>query len=155
MQLRSIFSSAIFSVGFSVGFSAAALADTTDQKWQTRVVVEKQGDHCVDDPSCFNRYHPAIQPVARAKPGDHIIMHSRDALDSDLTLDSVAEDVLAVDLTLVHPMTGPIHIEGAERGDGHAVPSWTCPRNAGSAGAARGCRGRSGTGRTAGPCFHG
>jgi formamidase len=100
---------------------SAALADTTDQTWQTRVVIGKEGAHCVDDPSCFNRYHPAIPPVARANPGDHIIFHTRDALDSDLTLDSVAADVLAVDLNLVHPMTGPVHIEGAERGDVLAI----------------------------------
>lgn len=99
----------------------AALADTTDQTWKTKVVVEKQGDHCADDPNCFNRYHPAIPTVARAKPGDHIVIHSRDALDSDLTLDSVPDDVLAIDLNLVHPMTGPVYIEGAERGDVLAV----------------------------------
>ena len=98
-----------------------ALADTSDQKWQNRVEVGKQGAHCVDDPNCFNRYHPAIPAVARANPGDYIVIHSRDALDSDLTLDSIAEDVLAIDLNLVHPMTGPVHIEGAERGDVLAV----------------------------------
>ncbi|MFY0691009.1 MAG: acetamidase/formamidase family protein [Paracoccaceae bacterium] len=105
----------------SLVIATAGHADTTDQKWKTKVVVEKQGDHCVDDPNCFNRYHPAIAPVARANPGDHIIIHSRDALDSDLALDSVADDVLAVDLNLVHPMTGPVYIEGAERGDVLAV----------------------------------
>ena len=107
--------------GIVLMLAGAASADTTDQKWQNRVGVEKQGDHCVDDPNCFNRYHPAIEPVARANPGDYIVIHSRDALDSDLTLDSVADDVLAVDLNLVHPMTGPVHIEGAERGDVLAV----------------------------------
>lgn len=101
--------------------TGAAFADTTTQSWQNRVVVQKQGEHCVDDPNCFNRYHPAIPPVARANPGDFIVFHSRDALDSDLTLDSVAADVLAVDLNLVHPMTGPVHIEGAERGDVLAI----------------------------------
>ena len=101
--------------------AAPALADTTDQKWMNKVVVGKQGDHCADDPNCFNRYHPAIPPVARAAPGDIIVLHSRDALDSDLTLDSVAADVTAVDLNLVHPMTGPVHIEGAKRGDVLAV----------------------------------
>ncbi len=105
----------------AAGSLAPALADTTDQTWTTQVVVEKAGDHCADDPNCFNRYHPAIPPVARANPGDHIVIHSRDALDSDLTLDSVADDVLAVDLNLVHPMTGPVYIEGAERGDVLAV----------------------------------
>ena len=103
------------------GFAGTAAADTTDVTWQTKVVLEKQGEHCVDDPNCFNRYHPAIPPAARAKPGDMIVLHTRDALDSDLNLDSVADDLAAVDLNLVHPMTGPVHIEGAERGDVIAV----------------------------------
>jgi formamidase len=98
-----------------------ALADTSDQRWQSTVVAAKSGAHCKDDPRCFNRYHPAIKPVMRAKPGDYIVFETRDALDSDLRLDSTADDVTAVDLNLVHPMTGPVHIEGAERGDVLAV----------------------------------
>jgi formamidase len=107
--------------GLAALMASTAFADTTDVTWKTVVTVDKQGEHCADDPNCFNRYHPAIPPVARANPGDFIVLHSRDALDSDLTLDSVADDVLAVDLNLVHPMTGPVHIEGAERGDVLAV----------------------------------
>ena len=99
----------------------AAFADTTMVKWQNKVVVAKQGAHCVDDPNCFNRYHPAIPPAARAKPGDMIVFQTRDALDSDLTLDSNADDLAAIDLNLVHPMTGPVFIEGAERGDVLAI----------------------------------
>ena len=113
--------SLLLAAGFAVSIFSVANADTTDQKWKTKVLVAKQGDHCADDPNCFNRYHPAIPTVARANPGDQIIIHSRDALDSDLTLDSVANDVLAIDLNLVHPMTGPVYIEGAERGDVLAV----------------------------------
>ena len=100
---------------------ATAFADTTDVTWRDTVTVEKEGEHCVDDPNCFNRYHPAIPTVATAKPGDEIVFHTRDALDTDLTLDSNADDLAAVDLNLVHPMTGPVSIEGAERGDVLAV----------------------------------
>ena len=103
------------------GFAGAAQADTSDVTWQNRVMVEKSGTHCADDPHCFNRYHPAIPPVARAKPGDHIVFETRDALDSDLTVDSTADDVTALDLNLVHPLTGPVFIEGAEQGDVLAV----------------------------------
>ena len=99
----------------------AALADTTDVKWQNKVVIEKQGAHCVNDPNCFNRYHPAIPPVSSAKAGDMIIFHTRDALDTDLNLGSNADDLAAVDLNLVHPMTGPVSIDGAKRGDVLAV----------------------------------
>ncbi len=101
----------------AVTATSTVWADTTDSRWATEVVVAKSGDHCVDDPNCMNRFHPAIPPVARANPGDLITIETRDALDSDLTVDSIADDLAAVDLNLVHPMTGPIHITGAERGD--------------------------------------
>lgn len=112
---------AIWIVGVFLSASFSAVADTTDVKWYETVVVEKKGAHCVDDANCFNRYHPNIPPVARANPGDEIVFHTRDALDADLTLDSVADDLAAVDLNLVHPMTGPVYIEGAKRGDVLAV----------------------------------
>ncbi|MEM9963621.1 MAG: acetamidase/formamidase family protein [Pseudomonadota bacterium] len=107
--------------GLAALAATAALADTTDEKWREVVVVAKQGDHCVDDPNCFNRFHPAIPTVVEAKPGDEIVFETRDALDSDLDLGSNADDLAALDLTLVHPMTGPVFIEGAERGDVLAV----------------------------------
>lgn len=102
-------------------FAAAAIADTTAVKSQSIVEVKKRGAHCQDDPNCFNRYHPAIKPVARARPGQLIVIETRDALDSNLTLQSQPKDVTAVDLNLVHPMTGPVYIEGAKRGDVLAV----------------------------------
>ena len=105
----------------SFGVALTAAADTSDQKWQSRVVVPKAGALCADDPNCFNRYHPAIEAVVEADPGAFITFETRDALDSDLRLDSNADDVTAVDLNLVHPMTGPVHIRGAKRGDVLAV----------------------------------
>jgi formamidase len=116
--LRSLVATASLALFGSV---PVVLADTTDVEWQNKVVIEKKGKHCVDDPNCFNRYHPAIPPVTRAKPGDMITFHTRDALDSDLNLTSVADDLAAIDLNLVHPMTGPVHIEGAKRGDVLAI----------------------------------
>ena len=107
---------------------SASLADTTDVKWQRKVVIEKTGAHCVDDTNCFNRYHGAIPPVARANPGDMNVFHTRDVLDADLRLESVADDLAAIDLNLVHPMTGPVHIEEAKRGDASPSPWWTSNR---------------------------
>jgi formamidase len=100
---------------------SAASADTAKVKaWET-VRVAKTGAHCVDDKNCMNRLHPAIPPVLRAKPGQHIVFETRDALDSDLDLNSKPEDLAAADLNLVHPLTGPVFIEGAQRGDVLAV----------------------------------
>ena len=99
----------------------SAFADTAEVKTQTIVEVKKKGAHCEQDPNCFNRYHPAIKPVARAKPGDLIVVHTRDALDSNLNINSKPKDVTAIDVNLIHPMTGPIYIEGAKRGDVLAI----------------------------------
>jgi formamidase len=112
---------AAMAMALAATVTTGAWADTTDVKSIDRVVVAKQGAHCSDDPNCFNRYHPAIPSVVGASPGQHIVYHTRDALDSDLGLDSVAADLAAVDLNLVHPMTGPVSIEGAKRGDVLAV----------------------------------
>lgn len=98
-----------------------AIADTTDVKTQSIVRITKKGTHCNDDPNCMNRYHPAIPPVGTAKPGQLIIYETRDALDSDLTVNSEPKDIGGIDLNLVHPITGPVYIEGAKRGDVLAV----------------------------------
>jgi formamidase len=105
----------------AASWAAPVGADTTDVKTQSWAQVKKTGAHCADDPNCMNRYHPAIKPVARAKPGQLILFETRDALDSDLTVTSTPKDLAAVDLNLVHPLTGPVHIEGAMRGDVLAV----------------------------------
>ena len=99
----------------------SAFADTADVKTQNIVEIKKKGAHCEQDPNCFNRYHPAIKPIARAKPGDQIVVHTRDALDSNLNINSKPKDVTAIDVNLIHPMTGPIYIEGAKRGDVLAI----------------------------------
>ena len=105
----------------ATGIGQFAFADTSDVKSQSIVEVTKKGAHCEQDPNCMNRYHPAIKQVARARPGQLIVVHTRDALDSNLNLNSLPKDVTAIDLNLVHPITGPIHIEGARRGDVLAI----------------------------------
>jgi formamidase len=64
-----------------------------------------------------NRWHPAIPPVVRIEPGDEIVMETRDAVDGQIRPDSTVEDVLKVDSSLIHPLTGPVYVEGAEPGD--------------------------------------
>jgi formamidase len=98
-----------------------ALADTSNVKGPPPLVVSKSGEHCKDDPHCFNRIHYAIKPVARVKPGQQFVLETRDGLDSDLNFNSTHEDVGGINLNLCHPLTGPVYIEGAKRGDAIAV----------------------------------
>src|SRR6478735_3646828 len=104
-----------------VGSGGIALADTSDVKGPAPLIVAKSGKHCKDDPNCFNRIHYAVKPVARVSPGRQFILETRDGLDSEFNFDSTAEDVAAINLNLCHPLTGPVYIEGAKRGDAIAV----------------------------------
>jgi formamidase len=64
-----------------------------------------------------NRWHEAIEPVVEVDPGDTVVYETRDAFDGQLGPSSTAQDVGAVDLGPVHPLTGPVFVKGAEPGD--------------------------------------
>lgn len=64
-----------------------------------------------------NRWHPEIPPVIWAEPGDEVLMETRDAVDGQIGPQSTAADVPGVDVSVVHPLTGPVHVRGAEPGD--------------------------------------
>jgi len=72
----------------------------------------------VDEPEKgHNRWHPDIPPVVRCRPGDEVVMETRDAFDGQITKDSGVDDVVKSNLNVVHPLTGPVHVDGAEPGD--------------------------------------
>jgi len=71
--------------------------------------------------SCHNRWHPAIRPAATANPGDTVIFETRDAFDNPFNRSTTPADVAAANLNLVHPLTGPLFVRGAQRGDVLAV----------------------------------
>jgi formamidase len=64
-----------------------------------------------------NRWHEAIPPILRVRPGDRVVLETRDALDGQITPATTAADVGRADLGPVHPLTGPVYVEGAEPGD--------------------------------------
>ncbi len=87
------------------------------------VVVGDRRVSCAEDPACINRLHPDIPMVARADPGERIVFLGRDAFD--LSLDpaefSSAKTMPREGFGIVHALTGPVFIIGAEAGDVLAV----------------------------------
>ena len=59
---------AVLAALLAAAIAPSAFADTAEVKTQTIVEVKKKGAHCEQDPNCFNRYHPAIKPVAIERP---------------------------------------------------------------------------------------
>lgn len=85
---------------------------------QEIVFVGNPPANCNEDPACINRLHPAIPMAVRARPGATIVFHTRNAGDFDLD-PAAPPDPRAGDpqAGTVHPLAGPVHIEGAEPGD--------------------------------------
>jgi formamidase len=66
---------------------------------------------------CHNRWHPDIPPALSCRPGDEVVLTTRDAVDGQFTMASTHDDVPRADRSIVCPLTGPIRVEGAEAGD--------------------------------------
>jgi formamidase len=64
-----------------------------------------------------NRWHPDIPPVVRCEPGDEVVLETRDAFDGQMGPQATLETVAAPNLDVVHPLTGPVYVEGAQPGD--------------------------------------
>lgn len=72
----------------------------------------------IEDPSTgHNRWHPDIKPIARCLSGDTVVIETRDAVDGQIGPSSTIEDVARIDSNRVHPLTGPVAVEGARPGD--------------------------------------
>ncbi len=64
-----------------------------------------------------NRWHEAIEPVLEVDQGDLVVFETRDAFDGQLNGQSTEADVEQLNLNVVHPLTGPVYVKGAEPGD--------------------------------------
>src|SRR5919202_2910504 len=64
-----------------------------------------------------NRWHEAIEPVLEVDQGDLVVFETRDAFDGQLNGQSTEGDVEQLNLNVVHPLTGPVYVKGAEPGD--------------------------------------
>ena len=64
-----------------------------------------------------NRWHPDIAPVVTCDPGDEVVLQTRDAFDGQMGPEATLETVGAPNLNVVHPLTGPVYVNGAEPGD--------------------------------------
>src|SRR4029453_18925915 len=72
----------------------------------------------VEEPSTgHNRWHPDIAPIVRCEPGDEVVLETRDAFDGQMGPDARLDTVGAPNLDVVHPLTGPVYVEGAAPGD--------------------------------------
>ncbi len=60
-----------------------------------------------------NRWHPDIEPLVAVTPGEAVVLQTRDASDGQTTLGVTTMRSAG----RIHPLTGPVYIDGARPGD--------------------------------------
>jgi formamidase len=64
-----------------------------------------------------NRWHPDIPIIEWVKPGEDFVMETYDWTGGFIKNNDSADDVRDIDLSIVHFLSGPIGVHGAEPGD--------------------------------------
>ena len=64
-----------------------------------------------------NRWHPDIPAVVSVNPGDIFRIECKDWTDGQIKNNDSPDDVRDVDLSVVHVLSGPIYVNGAQPGD--------------------------------------
>lgn len=77
--------------------------------------------HQLSRDTIHHRWDRSIPPALEIEPGDTVLFETRDATDHQLTPQSTAADLAALDFNRIHALTGPVFVKGARPGDALAV----------------------------------
>lgn len=110
----------------AVALAAAALAGCTPSTQADPATAESAQE--VPEPEfslgadrTHARWSATIEPVLRVPSGAVVEVFTEEASDGQLTPESTAADVPSVSFDPIHPLTGPVYVEGADPGDVLAV----------------------------------
>lgn len=74
-------------------------------------------EHYLDDGEVHAFWDRDLAPRLTIEAGDTVSFACREASDRQITPESTSEDLLEVDFDPIHPLTGPVFIDGTEPGD--------------------------------------
>lgn len=74
-------------------------------------------DHTLTKDQTHNKFSSAIPPILRVKNGAIIEAFTEDASDEQLNAHSDLAALDTLDFEPIHPLTGPVYVEGAQPGD--------------------------------------
>ena len=81
----------------------------------SEVVPEPQYTLSADQ--THSSWSSAIEPLIQVESGAVIEVNTEEASDQQLSLESTVEDIKNLSFDPIHPLTGPVYVEGAEPGD--------------------------------------
>ncbi|MGI9413587.1 MAG: acetamidase/formamidase family protein, partial [Hyphomicrobiales bacterium] len=79
-------------------------------------------NHTIHNHDSHYGWNNANTPVLTVAPGETVEFETVDASGGQLSASSTVEDVAVLDFGKVNPVTGPVHVDGAEPGAALKVP---------------------------------
>lgn len=78
---------------------------------------EPEADFTLSADQTHNRWSSSIEPEITVPSGSVIEVQTEEASDRQITAESTVEDLENISFDPIHPLTGPVYVEGAEPGD--------------------------------------
>lgn len=105
-------------IGAVVFFSCSEAAGTESlvEEVPARKAIPAAEYHLTKDQT-HNKFSSTIPPILRVPSGAVIEAFTEDASDEQFDLDSDLADLDSLDFGPIHPITGPVYVEGAQAGD--------------------------------------
>ncbi len=110
--------SLVLATGCAPGDGTGAAEEMADGE---EVSPTPEPQHTLTADQTHNRWSRAIPPILTVESGAVIEAYLEEASDRQLTPESTVEDLATLSFDPIHPLTGPVYVEGAEPGDLLAV----------------------------------
>jgi acetamidase/formamidase len=90
-----------------------------ETKTETPLEVKNniEPDFTLTKDQTHNKFSSSIKPILKVKSGAIIEAYTEDASDEQFNLNSTVKDLEQLDFEPIHPLTGPVFVEGAQPGD--------------------------------------
>ena len=97
------------------------LADESELHLEEDHRATPEPGHTLSREQTHNKFSNRIPPVLRVSSGAVIEAFTEEASDGQLLADATTEDLNKLSFDPIHPLTGPVYVEGAQVGDVLAV----------------------------------
>ncbi|MDE2771862.1 MAG: acetamidase/formamidase family protein [Bacteroidota bacterium] len=108
-------------IAFLIIFCACQRAPMDQPAEEVVEVQEVVPEYFLDTGNTHNKFSRSIPPILTVPSGAVVEVHTKEASDGQFSPESTVEDVSTLDFEPIHPLTGPVYVEGAEVGDVLAV----------------------------------
>lgn len=104
---------------FILCISLTTCSEINQQNSQAKSIPEPE--YFLTQDQTHNKFSRAIPPVLKVPSGAVIEVYTEEATDKQISINSTVKDVLNLKFDPIHPLTGPVYVEGAKPGDVLAV----------------------------------